>query len=40
MVFKQIKSIKFSGAGGFKCAICGAPSGDKICVDCKKKMGC
>lgn len=39
MIFKQIKEMVFSGAGGFKCAKCGAPSGDVICPDCKRKYG-
>jgi hypothetical protein len=35
-----ITELVFMGVGGFNCAICGAPSGDKICIHCKAKNGC
>ena len=35
-----LRNIIFTGADGFKCAVCGAPSGDVICPSCKAKNGC
>ena len=32
-----LTNIVFSGADGIKCAVCGAPSGDVLCLDCKTK---
>jgi hypothetical protein len=38
MKIYKILTMGSGGAGGFRCKICGAHSGDKICGDCKAKM--